>query len=94
MLFDALNIYTTSRKIIQCIVIGLFIYSPENGFACEGIKFGRKRKIDREKVIALRANGIGATEISKQAKIGRSTVYKLLKEAEAIQSNLIFSLDN
>lgn len=50
----------------------------------KGIKFGRKRIIDREKIIALRANGIGATEIAKQTKIGRSTVYKLLKEAGAI----------
>jgi DNA invertase Pin-like site-specific DNA recombinase len=46
----------------------------------KGIKFGRKRTIDREKIIALHATGIGATEIAKQAKIGRSTVYKLLKK--------------
>lgn len=46
----------------------------------KGIKFGRKRRIDREEIVALRANGIGATEIAKQARIGRSTVYKLLKE--------------
>lgn len=46
-----------------------------------GIKFGRKRSIDREKIIALWKNGVGATEIAKQAKIGRSTVYKVLKEA-------------
>jgi len=44
----------------------------------KGIKFGRKRNIDREKIIALRAAGIGATEISKRERIGRSTVYKLL----------------
>lgn len=46
-----------------------------------GIKFGRKRSIDREKIITLWRNGVGATEIAKQAKIGRSTVYKVLKEA-------------
>lgn len=45
----------------------------------KGIKFGRKRTIDREKIISLYQSGIGATEIAKQAKIGRSTVYKLLK---------------
>ena len=46
----------------------------------KGVKFGRKRSIDREKIINLHASGVGATEIAKQAGIGRSTVYKLLKE--------------
>jgi DNA invertase Pin-like site-specific DNA recombinase len=46
----------------------------------KGIKFGRKRSIDREKIAALYASGIGATLIAKQVGIGRSTVYKLLKE--------------
>lgn len=46
----------------------------------KGIKFGRKRTIDREKIAALLDTGIGATQISKQERIGRSTVYKLLKE--------------
>ncbi len=49
----------------------------------KGIKFGRKRTIKREKIIALHATGIGATEIAKQAGIGRSTVYKLLKEGNS-----------
>jgi DNA invertase Pin-like site-specific DNA recombinase len=43
-----------------------------------GIQFGRKRIIDRDKIKALHHTGIGATEIAKQAGIGRSTVYKLL----------------
>lgn len=47
----------------------------------KGIKFGRKRRIDREKVISLYKSGMGATEIARQAGIGRSTVYKLLQEA-------------
>ncbi len=47
----------------------------------KGVKFGRKRSIDREKVASLYAQGIGATAISKQLKIGRSTVYKILAEA-------------
>jgi DNA invertase Pin-like site-specific DNA recombinase len=47
----------------------------------KGIKFGRKRTIDRAQIVSLRAAGMGATEISKQAGIGRSTVYKLLHEA-------------
>lgn len=45
-----------------------------------GVKFGRKRTIDRKKVLVMRSEGIGATEISKQMGIGRSTVYKLLSE--------------
>lgn len=46
----------------------------------KGIKFGRKRTIDREKIVALHLSGIGATEIAKQTGVGRSTVYKILKE--------------
>ncbi|CAM3024930.1 recombinase family protein [Legionella worsleiensis] len=45
----------------------------------KGIKFGRKRKIDRKEVHSLKLSGKGASEISKQLGIGRSTVYKLLK---------------
>ena len=47
----------------------------------KGIKFGRKPSIDREQFAALVAAGKGATEISKAMSIGRSTVYKLMKEA-------------
>lgn len=47
----------------------------------KGIKFGRKRRIDREKIISLYTSGMGATEIARQTGIGRSTVYKLLWEA-------------
>lgn len=50
----------------------------------KGIKFGRKRKIDREKIITLRNSGTGATEIARQTGIGRSTVYKLLQEVAAL----------
>ena len=46
----------------------------------KGIKFGRKRIIDRGKIVSLHASGMGATKIANQAGIGRSTVYKLLKE--------------
>ncbi len=34
--------------------------------------------IDRQKLMVLHQEGIGATEISKQMGIARSTVYKLL----------------
>jgi DNA invertase Pin-like site-specific DNA recombinase len=45
-----------------------------------GVKFGRKRTIDRKKVKAMRKEGLGATEISQQLQIGRSTVYKIINE--------------
>ncbi|WP_298607368.1 recombinase family protein [uncultured Thiothrix sp.] len=44
----------------------------------KGIQFGRKPSIDSAKVKQLHAEGVGATAIAKQMKIGRSTVYKLL----------------
>lgn len=47
----------------------------------KGIKFGRKRRIDREKIISLYKSGVGATAIARQTGIGRSTVYKLLQGA-------------
>ena len=46
----------------------------------KGVKFGRKPKIDRKKVIKLKEQGMGAIDISKKLGIGRSTVYKVLKE--------------
>jgi DNA invertase Pin-like site-specific DNA recombinase len=45
----------------------------------KGVKFGRKRTIDREKVKEMQKKGLGATEIAQQLKIGRSTVYKVMK---------------
>ncbi len=49
----------------------------------KGIKFGRKRTIDRKKILALYKDGRGATAIAKQMSIGRSTVYKLLNDTVA-----------
>ncbi|WP_340123930.1 recombinase family protein [Methylobacter svalbardensis] len=46
----------------------------------KGVKFGRKRSVDTERLRALHKNGLGATDIAKQMGIGRSTVYKLLNE--------------
>jgi hypothetical protein len=46
----------------------------------KGVKFGRKPSVDKEKVRALYNQGIGATEISRKLKIGRSTVYKVLTD--------------
>lgn len=48
-----------------------------------GIKLGRKRHIDRDRLQMLKASGKGATAIAKEMEIGRATVYKILKEMEA-----------
>lgn len=48
-----------------------------------GVVFGRKRIINREKLLALHQRGVGAPEIAKQLGIGRSTVYKLIKEIKS-----------
>ena len=48
----------------------------------KGVKFGRKRSIDRDKVHQMHQQGIGATEIANILNIGRSTVYKLLHQFE------------
>ncbi len=47
----------------------------------KGVKFGRKRTIDRDNVLMMTAQGVGATDIAKRLQIGRSTVYKILKES-------------
>lgn len=47
-----------------------------------GVKFGRPRAIDRRTLRALREQGLGATAIARRMGIGRSTVYKLLNEAD------------
>ena len=44
----------------------------------KGVKFGRKPTVDKAKVRLCHEQGIGATEIARQLKIGRSTVYKVL----------------
>lgn len=46
----------------------------------KGVKFGRKPTVDKDKVRALHRQGIGATEIARQLKIGRSTVYKIINK--------------
>ncbi|HBS26581.1 MAG TPA: resolvase/recombinase [Gammaproteobacteria bacterium] len=49
----------------------------------KGVKFGRKRTVDRQQVRELSANGMGATAIAKEMGIGRSTIYKLLSVGES-----------
>ena len=46
----------------------------------KGVKFGRKRSINRSQLKELVEKGTGASKIAEQMKIGRSTVYKLMRE--------------
>ena len=46
----------------------------------KGIKFGRKRKIDRDKLLKYKEKGIIGTALAKEMGISRATVYKILKE--------------
>lgn len=46
----------------------------------KGIRFGRRRTIDRNSVRALHHGGTGATAIARQLSIARSTVYKILED--------------
>ena len=45
-----------------------------------GVRMGRKPSIDRDRVLELHHEGMGATEISRQLKIARSSVYKILRQ--------------
>ncbi len=47
-----------------------------------GIKFGRKQTVDRQKVLMPREQGLVATKIAKQLKIGHSTVYQVLTSVQ------------
>jgi len=44
-----------------------------------GVYQGRKASIDTAKVKALRAQGMGASDIAKALKIGRASVYRVLE---------------
>ena len=55
-----------------------------------GVPFGRKRKVNRKKVLSLWNNDVSAIEIAEQMGISRSAVYKVLHEQGAqIQSTNI-----
>jgi len=47
----------------------------------EGVYKGRPASIDAAKVRAMKAEGMGATEIAKALKIGRASVYRALEDA-------------
>ncbi|WP_202301766.1 recombinase family protein [Dryocola clanedunensis] len=49
----------------------------------KGIRFGRRRTIDRNSVLALHHGGTGATAIARQLGIARSTVYKILEDGKS-----------
>ncbi|HBU4428741.1 recombinase family protein [Klebsiella pneumoniae] len=51
----------------------------------KGIRFGRRRSIDRNAVLALHHEGTGATEIARHFSIARSTVYKILEDEKVTQ---------
>ena len=46
----------------------------------KGIKFGRKRKIDRDKLLRHKEGGITGIALAKKMGISRAAVYKILKE--------------
>jgi len=53
----------------------------------KGIRFGRRRTVDRDYVLSLYRQGIGATGISRQLRIARSTVYKILDDENILSSS-------
>jgi DNA invertase Pin-like site-specific DNA recombinase len=46
-----------------------------------GVYQGRPASISRDSVAALKAEGVGPTEIAKRLGIGRASVYRLINEA-------------
>ena len=55
----------------------------------EGIYKGRKPSIDAHAVRALASEGFGGTEIARELKIGRASVYRLLAQARACTQGLL-----
>ena len=55
----------------------------------KGIRFGRKRIIDRNSVLALHQQGTGATDIARRLSIARSTVYKILEDESRVNLSRI-----
>ncbi|HFD4160132.1 TPA: helix-turn-helix domain-containing protein, partial [Pseudomonas aeruginosa] len=59
------------------------LYTSYTQAKLKGIKFGRRRTVDRNVVLTLHQKGTGATEIAHQLSIARSTVYKILEDERA-----------
>lgn len=53
----------------------------------KGVRFGRKRSINRSQLKELIEKGTGASKIAEQMKIGRSTIYKLMQEINGESTN-------
>ena len=60
------------------------ILERTNNFRLEarakGVRFGCKPRINSDRVLMLRGEGLGATEIAMQMKISQPTAYKILHE--------------
>ena len=50
-----------------------------------GVRMGRKPSIDRDRVLKLHRKGLGATEIARQMRIARSTVYNILNTSSGMR---------
>ncbi|WP_083599439.1 recombinase family protein [Shimia gijangensis] len=48
-----------------------------------GVYKGGKRRIDREKVVALRTEGLGPSAIAEQMGVSRMSIYRILSEPTA-----------
>lgn len=53
----------------------------------KGVRFGRRRTIDRNIVLTLHKEGTGATAIARKLSIARFTVYKILEDDKVTQLN-------
>lgn len=47
----------------------------------EGVYKGRKRSVDATAIRALRAEGVGPSEIARRLRVGRASVYRALDES-------------
>ncbi len=51
----------------------------------EGVHLGRKVSIDHDKVIGLKAQGMGASAIARELGIARNSVYRILKDSSSFE---------
>ena len=54
---------------------------PDRAMERAGVRKGRPVSLDRDKVVTLHMQGIGATEIARRVGCSRSAVYKVLDAA-------------
>ena len=77
-----------SLKALYSIALSLILHYfarisvfPRLEAKTKGVRFGRKRAVDRNAVIQLHKQGVGASEIGKKIKVARSSVYRILNES-------------